>query len=115
MATRAGLAGRAARAIPGARVLKARVREEEMVETEENRLRRLRMRSWRRGTKEMDLILGPYADARLAELDTAALDLYEALLEENDQDLYLWISRGVDFPGEHGAVIGLVRRFHALD
>ena len=85
-----------------------------MVETEENRLRRLRMRSWRRGTKEMDLILGPYADARLPALDAPTLDLYEALLEENDQDLYLWISRGVEFPEEHGAVIALVRRFHGL-
>ncbi|NIP76442.1 MAG: succinate dehydrogenase assembly factor 2, partial [Xanthomonadales bacterium] len=35
----------------------------------ETRLRRLRIRSWRRGTREMDLILGPFADARLADLD----------------------------------------------
>lgn len=63
-----------------------------MNETPEARLKRMRMRSWRRGTKEMDLILGPYADARLASLDPAALDLYDRLLEENDQDLYPWIS-----------------------
>ncbi len=63
-----------------------------MTETHENRLRRLRMRSWRRGTKEMDLLLGPYADARLAALKGEELDLYEQLLEENDQDLYLWVS-----------------------
>ena len=54
------------------------------------RLRKLRMRAWRRGTKEMDLILGPWADAYLATLDPATLDAFEALLEENDQDLYLW-------------------------
>ena len=56
------------------------------------RLRRLRMRAWRRGTKEMDLILGPYADARLAAMDAAALDAFEAVLAENDQDLYLWVT-----------------------
>ena len=56
----------------------------------EARLRKLRMRSWRRGTKEMDLILGPYADAHLAELNDEALDAYEELLAENDQDLYRW-------------------------
>ena len=56
------------------------------------RLRKLRMRSWRRGTKEMDMILGPYADACLAGLDPQAMDRYEALLAENDQDLYLWIA-----------------------
>lgn len=85
-----------------------------MIETAENRLRRLRMRSWRRGTKEMDLILGPFADARLAALDGAALDAYEALLEENDQDLYLWVSRGEGFPSAHAATLAAVRGFHGL-
>ena len=56
------------------------------------RLKRLRLRAWRRGTKEMDLILGPFADARLAGLETAALDRFEALLDENDQDLYAWVT-----------------------
>ncbi|RDW13665.1 succinate dehydrogenase assembly factor 2 [Paracoccus thiocyanatus] len=50
------------------------------------------MRSWRRGTKEMDLILGPFADSQLERLDPDELDLYEALLAENDQDLYPWIT-----------------------
>ena len=58
-----------------------------MTETAEHRLKRMTMRSWRRGTKEMDLILGPFADARLATLGPGELDLYEALLEENDPDL----------------------------
>ncbi|MDO5605898.1 MAG: succinate dehydrogenase assembly factor 2 [Paracoccus sp. (in: a-proteobacteria)] len=62
------------------------------MESAENRLRRLRMRSWRRGMKEMDLILGPFADSDLAGLNPAMLDAYEALLAENDQDLYLWIT-----------------------
>ncbi|WP_114965942.1 succinate dehydrogenase assembly factor 2 [Alkalilacustris brevis] len=59
---------------------------------QEARLKRLRMRAWRRGTKEMDLILGPYADARLAVMSPAELDLFETILEENDQDLYLWVT-----------------------
>lgn len=63
-----------------------------MNENAGDRLKRLKMRSWRRGTKEMDMILGPYADANLASLEGARLDLYESLLEENDQDLYPWIS-----------------------
>ncbi|KGJ04014.1 antitoxin CptB [Paracoccus halophilus] len=58
----------------------------------ETRLKRLRMRSWRRGTKEMDLILGPFSDSELERLTPAELDLYEALLTENDQDLYPWIT-----------------------
>ena len=58
----------------------------------DDRLKRLRMRSWRRGTKEMDLILGPFADRRLGTMAEAEIDLYEDLLLENDQDLYDWVS-----------------------
>lgn len=37
--------------------------------------------------KEMDLILGPYADTHLAGMDAAGLETYDALLNENDQEL----------------------------
>ena len=67
-------------------------------ETREARLKRMKIRSWRRGTKEMDLILGPYADAELAGMDEAALDLFDALLLENDQDLYQWVSGQAEPP-----------------
>jgi antitoxin CptB len=69
-----------------------------MTETRETRLKRLRMRSWRRGTKEMDLLLGGFADRGLGDLDAAALDLFDALLEENDHDLYAWIAGRVEPP-----------------
>ena len=71
----------------------------------ERRLKRLAMRSWRRGTKEMDLILGPYADAELADMDDAALDLFDALLLENDHDLYQWVSGQVPPPPALAALI----------
>ena len=61
------------------------------METAEARLKRMAMRSWRRGTKEMDLILGPFADAHLAGLEEAELVLYDRLLQENDQDLMAWV------------------------
>jgi antitoxin CptB len=61
------------------------------METDEARLKRLSMRSWRRGTKEMDLILGPFADAHLAGMSPGKLALYDQLLEENDQDLLPWV------------------------
>ena len=63
-----------------------------MAEPQEARLKRLRMRSMRRGIKEMDLILSAFADDRLADMDDVALDLYDALLSENDQDLYQWVT-----------------------
>lgn len=63
-----------------------------MTETDEIRRKRLYMRSIRRGIREMDLILGAFAEARLPALDPQLLDLYEELLSENDQDLYRWVS-----------------------
>ena len=74
-------------------------------ETHEVRLRRLNMRSMRRGIKEMDIILVRYADARLSSLSSEDLDLYEALLEENDQDLYQWVSGQVAAPDRFAALV----------
>jgi antitoxin CptB len=62
-----------------------------MSETAEACLKRLTMRSWRRGTKEMDLVLGPFADWHLANLDEPDLETYDRLLLEDDQDLMAWI------------------------
>jgi antitoxin CptB len=57
------------------------------MEDDASGLKRMTMRSWRRGTKEMDLVLGPFADAELAGMGKAELVLYDQLLQENDQDL----------------------------
>ena len=57
-------------------------------EPHEARLKRLAMRSMRRGIKEMDLILIAYSNARLKDMSDAELSAYDALLSENDQDLY---------------------------
>jgi antitoxin CptB len=59
-------------------------------ETAEVRRKRLLMRSWRRGTREMDLMLGPFAEARLPGMDGPALDGFDRLLETPDQDLTDW-------------------------
>ena len=69
-----------------------------MTEIPEHRLKRLKMRSMRRGIKEMDLILSAYADANLANMDEAGLRLYDSLLDENDQDLYQWVTGQIDPP-----------------
>ncbi|WP_368345983.1 succinate dehydrogenase assembly factor 2 [Pelagovum sp. HNIBRBA483] len=74
-------------------------------ETREIRLKRLRMRSMRRGIKEMDLILGGYSDQHLDGMDAEMLDLYERLLEENDQDLYQWVSGQVAAPAPYGELV----------
>ena len=74
-----------------------------------DRLKRLKIRSWRRGTREMDLILGPFFDAQGHDLGAAELDLYEALLSENDHDLYAWVAGKSDTPAEFADLIDKVR------
>ena len=85
-----------------------------MSEPEDLRIRRLAIRSWRRGTKEMDLILGPFSDTELAGLTGDMLDRYDALLSENDIDLYRWTSRQSPTPNEHRAMLEMIRRFHRI-
>ncbi|MBU2889160.1 MULTISPECIES: succinate dehydrogenase assembly factor 2 [Celeribacter] len=58
-----------------------------MSETIEIRRKRLKIRAWRRGIKEMDLLIGGYADAHLASMNEAELDEFEMLMDEHDQDL----------------------------
>lgn len=57
----------------------------------ENKRKRLVFRSWHRGTREMDLIMGSFADSYVKDFDAAALVLYEEILGHNDPDLYDWI------------------------
>jgi antitoxin CptB len=55
------------------------------------RLKKLKYRAWHRGFREADLIIGPFADKHLHQLDAAQLDVFERLLDVPDQDLYAWI------------------------
>ncbi len=82
-----------------------------MTETAEARLKRMSMRSWRRGTKEMDLILGPFADAHLAGLAADTLDAYDRLLDENDQDLLPWVLGQAAAPESLAGLIGRIGAF----
>lgn len=83
-------------------------------ETAEARLKRMGMRSWRRGTKEMDLVLGPFADAHLAGMAEAELATYDALLAENDQDLMAWILGQSAPPATLAPLLGRVTTFAEL-
>ncbi len=74
-------------------------------DTQNAGLKRLKMHSWRRGMREMDLILGPFADAHLVNMDAADLASYDALLQENDQDLYRWISGQTPVPASRKAML----------
>ena len=79
-----------------------------MPETRAVRLKRLQMRSMRRGIKEMDLILQAFAERELAELSADELDLYDSLLQENDQDLYQWVTGQAPSPARFADLISRI-------
>ena len=64
----------------------------------ELRIKRLRYRANHRGIKEMDIVLGRFADARLEALSDAQLDDFEALMSEHDRDLLVWFTGEAEFP-----------------
>src|SRR5216683_5758548 len=67
----------------------------------DTRRKRLRFRSWHRGTREADLILGSFAEANLPGFDETRLDDYEALLDCPDADLFDWITARAAPPPEY--------------
>lgn len=81
------------------------------MESREARLKRMAMRSWRRGTKEMDLVLGPYADAKLSGMTEAELQGFDALLAENDQDLMAWLVGQKPAPEAHAGLLAALSTF----
>ena len=55
-------------------------------------LKRLTYRSWHRGCKETDLVLGTYCDQNIATLKAEELQRFEALLDEEDADIWAWLT-----------------------
>jgi antitoxin CptB len=64
----------------------------------ERQRRRLRFRSWHRGTREADLVLGRFADAYLLSFTPDQLDRFAALLEKSDPDIYDWLTGRAPVP-----------------
>jgi len=73
--------------------------------------KRLKMRSMRRGIKEMDLILKNFADVNLNLMSEQELENFENLLLENDQDLYQWSTGQIDPKKEFVDLIENIRNF----
>ena len=77
------------------------------------RRRRLLYRAWHRGTREMDLVLGRFADATIAILSEQELQDFEVLAEALDGDLYGWVSGEMPVPASYDTA--LFRRLRAFN
>ncbi len=82
----------------------------------DERRRRILFRAWHRGTREMDLLMGRFADAELKGLPDADLDDLELLMEAPDRDVFSWLTGEIDVPGNYDtSVFRRVRAFHTHD
>ncbi len=79
----------------------------------DERRRRLLYRAWHRGMREMDLIMGRFADAAIGTMSEADVDAFERLSEVPDPDLYNWIANDAAAPPQHDTpLLARLRAFH---
>lgn len=67
----------------------------------DERRRKLKFRAWRRGFREMDLLMGSFADAHIAQMDDAELSEFERLLSTPDWEVYAWLIGQKAVPGNY--------------
>ena len=79
----------------------------------DGRRRRNLFRAWHRGIREMDLIMGRFADAEIGTLSEGDLDEFERLIEVPDRDLYRWITGEDEVPANYDTpLFRRLRTFH---
>jgi antitoxin CptB len=76
------------------------------------RRRRIKFRTWHRGMREVDLILGRFADANIDGLADPELAAFEALLDVPDPELLAWVTGEMAIPADHDSP--LMRRLIAF-
>jgi antitoxin CptB len=80
------------------------------------RRRRIRVRAWRRGMREMDILMGRFVDARIEALPAEALDELEMLLDLPDDAVFRWLSGAEPAPAERDTpLLRQIIAFHTHD
>jgi antitoxin CptB len=82
----------------------------------DDRRKRLLFRCWHRGTREMDLILGRFADAEIATLSDEEVTQLEHLIEVPDPDLYAAVTDDKPLADKYvSALFDRIKAFRAVD
>ncbi|HSP23629.1 MAG TPA: succinate dehydrogenase assembly factor 2 [Saliniramus sp.] len=77
------------------------------------RRRRILFRSWHRGMREMDLLMGKFADAEISNLSEVELADFELLIEVIDRDLFRWLTGEAETPENYDTpVFRRLKAFH---
>lgn len=80
------------------------------------RRKRILFRAWHRGTREMDLLMGRFAESALDAMSEAELDQFEALIEVPDLDLFAWLTGSESVaPNYDSMVFRALAAFHRHD
>lgn len=78
------------------------------------RRRKVLFRSWHRGTREMDLIMGRFADVHIGGFSESELDDFERLIEVPDRDLFSWVTGKAETPANYDTgVFRSLKAFHS--
>ncbi len=78
---------------------------------QDSRLKRLLYRSWHRGCKETDTVLGQFAEANLGTLPAPILDSFELLLDEQDWDIWNWLTEKNSPKPEYTQLIAMLKGY----
>jgi antitoxin CptB len=77
------------------------------------RRRRVLWRAWHRGTREMDLVMGRFADRELRGMAERELDEFERLIEAPDRDVFAWVTGAEPTPANYdGPVFRRLKEMH---
>jgi antitoxin CptB len=78
------------------------------------RRRKILFRSWHRGMRETDLLMGRFADAEIGHLSEPELAEFEGLLEVSDRDILGWLTGGEEVPSSYDTpTLRKLKLFHA--
>lgn len=74
---------------------------------------KLKFQAWHRGTRENDLLLGPFADSHLSCFSATQMTLFQQFLEESDLDIFGWIVHKITPPIIYKELIDSIIQYHA--
>ena len=72
--------------------------------------KKLSIRSWRRGTKELDLILGQFSQENLINFEMSELELYEQFLSIDDHLIYNWLFEKEESPRIYKGLVKQIKK-----
>lgn len=78
----------------------------------EDFLRELIHKSWHRGCKETDILLGKFARSLLSQMDEDFINVYCVFIAESDWDIYAWLVNEKPAPEQYFTVIAEIQKFH---